>query len=81
MAKQKDEIQLSKEHKNKMAHKLKEYVELEFDIEIGNLQSDIFVDFITESLGKYYYNKGVADASSFMSEKTEDLYSLMKIED
>lgn len=81
MKRQADVITLSKEQKTNAAVKIKDYVMENFDIEIGNLQSGIFVDFITNNIGVYYYNKAIADSLSFMTEKAEDLYLLMKDEE
>ena len=80
--KRKEEIiALSKEQKENAKEKLKEYIEENFELKIGNLQAEIFLDFITENIGIYYYNKSVADALSFMTERIDDMYLLMKDED
>ena len=81
MRKQEDIITLTKEQKSNASAKIKEYVEENFEAEIGNLQAEIFLDFITKNIGIYYYNNGIADASAFMTEKAEDLYLLLKDED
>lgn len=81
MKKQDNTIQLTKEQKKCAAAKIKEYIESNLELEIGNLQAEIFVDYITESIGAFYYNKAVSDSLSFMIEKTEDMYLLMKDED
>lgn len=80
MKKQKNGLTLSKEQKTAAAIKIKEYAEENLEIDIGNLQAEIFLDFITENIGIVYYNKGIADAIVFMTEKTEELYVLMKDE-
>ena len=74
-------IKLSKEQKKNAVMKIKEYTAENFEIEIGNLQADIFLDFITNHIGVYYYNNAVADSLSLMTKKTEDLYLLMKDEE
>jgi uncharacterized protein (DUF2164 family) len=76
-----DVIQLTKEQKEDASSKLKEYVAENFDVDIGNLQAGIFLDHITKHIGIYYYNKAIADALSFMTEKTDDMYLLMKDEE
>jgi uncharacterized protein (DUF2164 family) len=73
-------IPLTKEQKENAVAKIKEYVLENFDVEVGNLQSEIFLDFITEHIGVYYYNKGIADSMAFMTDKIEDFYLLMKDE-
>jgi len=81
MNKRDDSVPLTKEQKTAATSKIKEYIQINFNIEIGNLQSEIFLDYITKHIGIYYYNKAVADSLSFMSEKAEDLYLLMKDEE
>ena len=80
MKKQENAVLLTKEQKKRAVSDIKEYIEKNFEIEIGNLQSEIFLDFITEKIGVYYYNKAISDSLSFMMEKAEDLYLLMKDE-
>ena len=74
-------VPLTKEQKTVAANKIKEYVSENLDAEISGLQSEIFADFISEELGRFYYNKGIADAFTHMTEKTEDLYTLTKDEE
>lgn len=81
MKRQNKIIQLTKEQKSSAAAKIKEYMAETFEIEIGDLQAEIFVDYITEHIGIYHYNKAVYDSLSFMTEKAEDLYLLMKDEE
>lgn len=71
-------IELSKSHQEIAADKIRFYLEDNLEIEVGNLQARLFLDFITKEIGRYYYNHGVADSMSFVSEKTEELYLLMK---
>ncbi len=72
-------IVLSKEERADIAEKVRVYVESELEADISNLQSELFTDFITEKIGIYYYNKAIADAAKYMSQKAEDLYGLTKI--
>lgn len=79
--KRKDEIiPLTKEQKTNAVSKIKNYISENFDTEIGNLQSEIFFEYITAHIGVYFYNKGVADSMAFMTDKIEDFYLLMKDE-
>ncbi len=72
---------LGKEQKAVAIAKIKDYAAENFDVELGNLQTEMFLDFLTEKLGPAYYNKGVTDAMAFMNEKVEDLYLLMQDEE
>ncbi|MCL2577223.1 MAG: DUF2164 domain-containing protein [Defluviitaleaceae bacterium] len=81
MRQKKEEIiLLTKEQKTTAAVKIRDYIAENFDIEIGNMQSEFFLEYITNNIGVYYYNKAVADSLAFISDKTEDMYLLMKDE-
>ena len=69
---------LTKEQREKSIVKIKEYITDNFDFEISNMQSGFLIDFITDNISGYYYNKAIADSLAFMTEKTEDLYLLLK---
>ena len=71
---------LTKEQREKSIAKIKEYITEDLNIEISNMQSGFLIDFITDNISGYYYNKAIADALYFMTEKTEDLYLLLKDE-
>ena len=81
MRRPENNLTLPKEQKEKAAILIKEYFEEELDTEIGLLRAGFFVDFLSEQIGKYFYNKGIADCSTYMEEKVEDLFLLMKDED
>lgn len=80
MKRKEEIIPLSTEQKSTAAAKIREYVAENFDVEISGMQAGFFLDFITENIGAYYYNKAVADSMAFITDKTEDMYLLMKDE-
>jgi len=80
MKKKKDVIILTKEQKENAIDGIKDYISKNFELEIGNLQSDMFLDFITEQIGVYYYNKAIIDSMTAMTDKVDDLYLLLKNE-
>ncbi len=80
MRKKESIIQLTKEQKNDTSEKIKQYIEENFDCQIGNLQAEIFLEFITENIGAQYYNKAISDAMAYVMEKADDMYILMKEE-
>ena len=61
--------------------KIRQYMADNLDMEIGNMQAGFFLEFLTKNIGIYYYNQAIADSLSFMAEKAEDLYLLMKDEE
>lgn len=71
-------IELKKEVQAEIIREIKMYFEKERDEELGDLSAVMFLDFITEKIGPYYYNQAVRDAYAFMSEKVEDMFGLEK---
>lgn len=69
-------IKLTKEKKLEMANAIKSYFENERDEEIGDLASNLILNFIVEELAPEFYNQGVYDAYKYVSERNEDLLSI-----
>jgi uncharacterized protein (DUF2164 family) len=78
MRKKEPEIRLNKEEIEEAKNVLRTYLLAHFDLEIGNLPAEMLLEHITEKISGYYYNHAIQDAIGFMTEKTEDLYLLMK---
>lgn len=74
-------IPLTKDQKSAAAAKIRDYIAENFDVDIGNMQAEFFLEFLTENIGAYYYNKAIADSMVFITDKTEDMYLLMKDEE
>lgn len=74
----KPEIELNKHEKKCIAEEIMIYLEENFELQIGNLQAEMFEDFITEKIGKFYYNHALDDSMDYFRERTEDLVLLIK---
>lgn len=70
-------IKLTAEQKSDAIEQIRYYFLTERDEEMGNLGAEMLLDFITEKIGKHYYNQGITEAQRFVSEKTEDLFGLL----
>ena len=81
MKKKEPVVELTKEQKKVAVRKIRDYLHENFEIESGNLQAEIFLDYLTDSIGAFYYNKAVADSLGLMTDKVEELYLLMKDEE
>jgi uncharacterized protein (DUF2164 family) len=74
-------IDFSIEEKAILSQKLKAYIAEELDHEVGQFESEFLLDFISETVGPYYYNKGLSDASAVIAAKFEDIaHALYEIE-
>jgi uncharacterized protein (DUF2164 family) len=71
-------ITLTKEQKTTAARKLEGYMLENFEVEIGGLQAGILCDYIAVHIGPYIYNLAVADIISHLTDRTEEMYLLMK---
>lgn len=66
-------ITFSKEEKALIVRKIKLYFSEELKQQIGQFDAEFLLDFISEELGAYYYNRGLYDAQAALSEKLEDI--------
>lgn len=73
---------LTKEEREYVMARVQEYFELERDESIGDLAADQLIQYMSEELGQFFYNKGVQDARQMVEQKVinidEDLLSLVR---
>ncbi len=72
----------TKEEKEQIVPKIKMYLHEELDVEIGNFDAEFLLDFFSEEMGTYFYNRGISDAidtlDARMEEVKESIYVLEK---
>jgi uncharacterized protein (DUF2164 family) len=56
-----------------MAAMLRRYLKDELDAEVGNMDSEFLLDFITERLGPRFYNQGLRDAAVALAKRMDVL--------
>ncbi len=66
-------ITFSRDKKQEIAEKLRGYIAKEFELEIGEFDSEFMLDFIAEEIGPHFYNQGLADAISVVQERVEGI--------
>lgn len=74
----KPKFDLTKEQKDEMTGLIQGYFEKERDEDIGNLAAMLILDFFMEELAPVFYNIGVEDSHTYMTEKMEDLFGIQK---
>ncbi|MBF7071912.1 DUF2164 domain-containing protein [Glaciecola sp. MH2013] len=62
-------IKFSAQEKEILIHKLQAYMSKELDFELGQFDGDFLLDFISEEMGAYFYNRGLYDAKLRVEEK------------
>ena len=73
----KNKIIIAKEKKIEMINEIKEYFLKERDEDLGDLASALILDFIIEKIAPEFYNQGIYDSYKYMSERNEDLLSIL----
>ena len=64
---------LTPEQRDEAAHKIREWLQSEQDMELGRLPAEMLVEFIEQHVGRHYYNQGLRDAETLIRAKVEDV--------
>jgi len=67
------DIEFSKEEKEILVQKIKAYFNKELDQNIGQFECEFFIDFISDEIGPFYYNRGLEDAQIIVQSKMDDI--------
>ncbi|MBN7138623.1 hypothetical protein A7A76_05790 [Lysobacter enzymogenes] len=66
-------IRFDDREKALLVAKLQRYFTAELKQPIGRFDAEFLLDFLSEELGAYYYNRGVADAQAVLAARVDDL--------
>ena len=66
-------ITFSIEEKSQLIPKIKLYLKDELDQEIGNFDAEFLLDFFSEEIGVYFYNRGIRDALEMLDARVDEL--------
>ena len=72
------EVAFSKAERAYLAETIKRYFADELDQEIGGLQAEQVLDFLTVTLGPVFYNRGLVDAEAALSKKMDDFSEVIR---
>jgi len=76
-------IEFSKEEIAIITKKIQLYFSEELNQEIGQFDAQFLLDFFSEDIGPYFYNRGLYDAQSILENRlesiTEAIYDIEKI--
>ena len=62
-------IKLPREQKLEIVSKMQRYFNTEFSEEVGQLATEIFLDFILKEVSPYIYNQAIKDARSIIEQR------------
>ena len=66
-------IEIPKEKKKALVRAVQSYFEEKLDQEIGDLGSELLIDFFVKELGPAVYNQAIQDAQAFLQDKLVDM--------
>jgi uncharacterized protein (DUF2164 family) len=66
-------IEFNDTEKAAIVGKIKRYFRDELDQEIAQFDAEFLLDFFSEEIGAYHYNRGLTDARTILEEKLETI--------
>lgn len=69
-------IKLNESNKADMKREIKKYFSSERNEDLGDLASELVLDFFMKKLAPHVYNQGIEDAYGYMQINIEDLLAL-----
>jgi uncharacterized protein (DUF2164 family) len=67
------DIKFTPNEKEAISQKIKQYVSRELKQEISRFEAEFLLDFFTEEVGGYYYNRGLYDAQTIIAARLDDI--------
>jgi len=66
-------INFAKQEKEIIVKKIQLYFDQELAQKIGAFDAEFLLDFFSEEIGAYYYNRGLYDAQTMLDQRIDDL--------
>lgn len=66
-------ITIGKEQRAEIVSKIQAYFSLELELELAQFDSEFLVDFVTNTLGGYFYNQGLKDAQTILLNRLDNI--------
>ncbi|MDQ7004410.1 MAG: DUF2164 domain-containing protein [Ghiorsea sp.] len=64
-------IEFSDGEKELLVQKIKRYFDQELDRDLGQFEAEEVLDFFSEEVGSYFYNRGLLDAQAVLAERLD----------
>lgn len=66
-------IEFTNEEKSKIVDKIKQYFDDNLDEEIGQFDAEFLLNFFSNEIGAYYYNRGLNDARAVLQNNLDNI--------
>lgn len=67
------DLKLDTDTRARLNEQIRQYLSDELDTDIGNMEADFLIDFLSGSLGASFYNLGLKDAQALIARKMDDI--------
>jgi uncharacterized protein (DUF2164 family) len=67
------DLAFTSEEKKILVHKIQKYFHNELSEDIGQFDAEFLLDFFSEEIGPYHYNRGLQDARTLIEENTQNI--------
>ena len=67
------EITFTPEERDVICRKIQLYLREELDQEVGQFDAGFLLDFFTEEIGAFFYNRGLYDAQAILETRLENI--------
>lgn len=72
-----EKIEFSKEEKAAMVKKVQLYFREDLEQELGSFDAEFLIDFFSEEMGAFFYNRGLYDAETAINGKVEEISGML----
>ncbi len=66
-------INFTKAERDTITPKIQEYFSNKLDLNIGQFDAGFLLDFFSEEIGPFFYNKGIQDAQTILYKRLDDI--------
>ena len=75
------DIKLSTDETERIIGRIKSYFHNELDQELGSFEANFLLEFFAKEVGPHFYNRGLTDAYTVITEKSEEIgYLIQELE-
>ena len=71
------DIKFTADEKAVIVRKIQLYFSEELKQQIGRFDAEFLLDFMAQEVGAYFYNRGLYDAQTVLSEKIDDIQDVI----
>lgn len=73
MKRKQETVTFTKQEKEVIVKRIRQYFADELQQEIGQFDAEFLLQFFADEFGAYFYNRGLLDAKAILAKKTEDI--------